>query len=402
LTPVLQIGLTGGIGAGKSTVSRRLVELGAVLVDADLVAREVVAKGSEGLGRIAEAFGPEVVGPDGEMDRPRVASIVFGDDAKLATLNGITHPLIARRQAELVAAAGPEAVVVHDAALLVEMGNATRFPLVVVVHTNAEVRVRRLVESRGMTEEDARARIAKQSSDAERLAVADAVLDNDGSEEELRARVDRLWYDRLVPLEENVRLRRAVRGGAPVLVGPEPGWADRGARLAARVARAAGECGRGVEHIGSTAVPGLPAKDVTDLQLAVGSLDEADGMDEPLRAIGLIRLPEITQDNPKPADPEPEHWRKRYFAGADPEQRVHLHVRVHGSPGWRYALLFRDWLRADEVAREEYVQVKRAAAAEFAGDPDASRYVGRKEPWFGAALPRAERWAASTGWAPEY
>ncbi|GAA4686330.1 dephospho-CoA kinase [Pseudonocardia yuanmonensis] len=378
------------------------MELGAVLVDADLIAREVVAKGSEGLERVAEAFGPEVVGPDGEMDRPRVASIVFGDDAKLAVLNGITHPLIARRQAELVAAAGPGAVVVHDAALLVEMGNATRFPLVVVVHTDAELRVRRLVESRGMTEEDARARIATQSSDAERLAVADAVLDNDGSEEELRARVDRLWHERLVPFEENVRLGRAVRGGTPVLVEPQPGWADRGARLAARVARVAGERGLGVEHIGSTAVPGLPAKDITDLQLAVTSLDDADALDEPLRAIALIRLPEITRDNPKPADPEPDHWRKRYYAGADPEQRVHLHVRVRDSPGWRLALLFRDWLRADDAAREEYLQVKRAAAAECAGDPDASRYVERKEPWFDAAASRAERWAASSGWSPPY
>jgi dephospho-CoA kinase len=399
---VLQIGLTGGIGAGKSTVSRRLVELGAVLVDADLIAREVVAKGSEGLARIAEAFGPEVVGPDGEMDRPKVASIVFGDDAQLAVLNGITHPLIARRQAELVAAAGPDAIVVHDAALLVEMGNATRFPLVVVVHTDAEVRVRRLVESRGMTEDDARARIAKQSSDAERLAVADAVLENDGTEEDLRARVDRLWHDRLVPLEENVRLGRAVRGGAPVLADPQPGWAGRGARIAARVARAAGERGRGVEHIGSTAVPGLPAKDVTDLQLAVASPDDADALDEPLRALGLIRVPEITQDRPKPADADPAHWRKRYFAGADPEQRVHLHVRVHGSPGWRYALLVRDWLRADDAAREEYLQVKKAAAAEFAGDADASRYVECKEPWFDAVLTRAEQWAASTGWSAPY
>lgn len=399
---MLQIGLTGGIGAGKSTVSRRLVELGAVLVDADLIAREVVAKGSEGLARIAEAFGPEVVRPDGEMDRPRVASIVFGDDAKLAVLNGITHPLIARRQAEMVAAAGPGAVVVHDAALLVEMGNAARFPLVVVVHTDAELRVRRLVESRGMSEEDARARIATQSSDAERLAVADAVLDNDGSEEELRARVDRLWHERLVPFEENVRLGRAVRGGAPVLVEPRPGWAERGARLAARVARAAGERGLGVAHIGSTAVPGLPAKDVTDLQLAVASLADADALDEPLRGIGLVRLPGITRDDPKPADPDPEHWRKRYYSGADPEQRVHLHVRVRDSPGWRYALLVRDWLRADEAAREEYLQVKRAAAAECAGDADASRYVERKEPWFDAALPRAERWAAGAGWVPSY
>ncbi|GAA4555644.1 dephospho-CoA kinase [Pseudonocardia xishanensis] len=398
---MLQIGLTGGIGAGKSTASRRLVELGATLIDADLIAREVVAKGTPGLARIAEAFGPEVIGADGEMDRARVASIVFSDDAKLAQLNGITHPLIGRRTAELVAEAGPEAVLVYDAALMVEQGSQARFALVAVVDTAEDVRVRRLVESRGLTEADARARITKQATDAQRRAAADVLLPNDGTPEELVARVDRLWAERLVPFEENVRLRRAVRGGAPVVVDPDPGWAARGERLAARVAYAAGSVGRGVAHIGSTAVPGLPAKDVTDLQLAVRSLDEVDALVEPLAAVGMIEIPEIVQDDPQAADPDPARWRKRYFGGADPGQRVHLHIRVHGAPGWRYALLVRDWLRADSAACAEYLQVKRAAAEESGGDPDAARYVGRKEPWFDAALPRAEAWAASTGWRPE-
>lgn len=395
---MLQIGLTGGIGAGKSTASRRLVELGATLIDADLIAREVVAKGTPGLARVAEAFGPDVIGPDGEMDRPKVASIVFSDDEQLKVLNGITHPLIAERTAELVAAAGPESVIVYDAALMVEQGTQDRFALVVVVDTDEDVRVRRLVESRGLTEADARARITKQATDAQRRAAADVLLPNDGTAAELVERVDRLWAERLVPLEENVRLRRAVRGGAPVLADPDPGWAARGERIAARVAKAAGSVGCGVAHIGSTAVPGLPAKDVTDVQLAVRSLADVDAIVEPLASVGLVLVPEIVQDHPKPADPDPEHWRKRYFGGADPAQRVHLHVRVLGSPGWRYALLFRDWLRGDAAAREEYLQVKRAAAAEFAGDSDATRYVERKEPWFAAALPRAEAWAESTGW----
>jgi dephospho-CoA kinase len=396
---VLQIGLTGGIGAGKSTVSRRLVELGATLIDADAIAREVVAAGTPGLAAVAEAFGPSVLRADGSMDRPAVAAIVFADDAQLAVLNGITHPLIARRTAELVAAAGPEAVVVYDAALMVEQGSQTRFALVAVVDTDEEIRIRRLVGSRGLAEADARARITKQATDAQRRAAADALLPNDGSPEELVARVDRLWAERLAPMEENVRLRRAVRGGPPVLADPGPGWAARGERIVARIARAAGAVGRGTAHIGSTAVPGLPAKDVTDVQLAVRSLADVDGIVEPLAAAGLILVPEITRDNPKPG--VPAAWAKRYFGGADPGQRVHLHVREHGSPGWRYALLFRDWLRADAQACAEYLQVKRAAAAEFAGDPDAARYVGRKEPWFDTALPRAETWAESTGWTPE-
>ncbi|SDF14948.1 dephospho-CoA kinase [Pseudonocardia oroxyli] len=398
---MLQIGLTGGIGAGKSTVSRRLVESGAVLIDADELGREVVAAGSPGLAQIAEAFGPRVIRPDGAMDRAAVASIVFSDDAQLAVLNGITHPLIARRTAELVAAAGPEAVVVYDAALMVEQGTQSRFALVVVVDTDEEIRVRRLVESRGLDEADARARIGKQATDAQRRAAADVLLPNDGGTEELLERVDRLWAERLVPFEENIRLRCPVRGGAPTLVDPDPGWAARGERIVARVAWAAGAVGRGVAHIGSTAVPGLPAKDITDVQLAVRSLADLDEVVEPLAAAGLILVPDITRDSPKPTDPDPERWRKRYLAGADPGQRVHLHVREHGSPAWRFALLFRDWLRADAPARAEYLQVKKAAAAEFAGDPDAARYVARKEPWFDAALPRAEAWAESTGWSPQ-
>lgn len=396
---MLQIGLTGGIGAGKSTASRRLVELGATLIDADELGRAVVAAGSPGLAQVAEAFGPSVIREDGSMDRQAVAAIVFSDDAQLAVLNGITHPLIARRTAELVAAAGPEAVVVYDAALMVEQGTQSRFALVAVVDTDEEVRVRRLVESRGLTESDARARITKQATDAQRRAAADVLLRNDGSPAELVAQVDRLWSERLVPLEENIRLRRAVRGGPPTLAAPRTEWAERGERIVARVARAAGAVGRGTAHIGSTAVPGLPAKDVTDVQLAVRSLADVDSVVEPLAAAGLILIPEITRDNPKPG--LPGTWAKRYLGGADPGQRVHLHVREHGSPGWRYALLFRDWLRADAAACAEYLQVKQAAAAEFGRDPDAARYVGRKEPWFDAALPRAEAWAESAGWTPE-
>ncbi|MCW0215970.1 MAG: dephospho-CoA kinase [Pseudonocardia sp.] len=398
---MLRVGLTGGIGSGKSTVSRRLVELGAVLVDADRIAREVVAAGTEGLAAVAAAFGDQVIGPDGEMDRPAVASLVFGDATALATLNGIVHPLVGRRSAELVAAAAPDAVVVQDSPLLVESGIAAASPLVVVVHADAEVRVSRLVGSRGMGEADARARIAAQATDEQRRAAADVWLDNNGSPEELTAAVDALWRERLVPFEENLRLRRPVRGGPPRLVDPDPAWPAQAARLMTRIAAAAGGKGRGVAHIGSTAVPGLPAKDVIDVQLAVRSLADADAIAQDLADAGFPARPEITRDNPKPADPDPERWRKRYHSSADPGRPLHLHVREEGSPGWRYALLVRDWLRADTAAREEYLAVKRAAAAEFADDPDAARYADRKEPWFDAVLPRAEIWAKDTGWAPD-
>lgn len=398
---VLRVGLTGGIGSGKSTVSRRLVELGAVLVDADRIAREVVAAGTEGLAAVVEAFGEQVVGPDGEMDRPKVASLVFGDPGALRTLNGIVHPLVGKRSAELVAEAGPDAVVVQDSPLLVESGIAAASPLVVVVHADAEVRVSRLVGSRGMSEADARARIAAQATDGQRRAAADVWLDNNGSPDALAAAVDKLWHERLLPFEENLRLRRAARGGAARLVDPDPSWPAQASRLRTRIAAAAGEKGLGVTHIGSTAVPGLPAKDVVDLQLAVASIEDAEAIADALADAGFPARSEITQDNPTPADPDPEHWRKRYHASADPGRAAHLHVRVHGSPGWRNALLLRDWLRADASARAEYLGVRRGAAEELAADPDASRYAGRKEPWLDAVLPRAEQWAKETEWSPE-
>ncbi|OJY39616.1 dephospho-CoA kinase [Pseudonocardia sp. 73-21] len=393
---MLRVGLTGGIGSGKSTVAARLVERGAVLVDSDRIAREVVAPGTPGLAEVAAAFGDGVLAADGSLDRPALASIVFGDADALARLNGITHPLVRRRSDELMAAAPDGAVVVQDIPLLVEGGMAPLFPLVVVVHADVEERVRRLVGSRGMPEADARARIANQADDAARRAAADVWLDNSGAPADLEAAVDALWADRLVPFEENVRLHRTVRAGAARLVEPDPGWAAAGARIAARVAAAAGERGHGVAHVGSTAVPGLPAKDVIDLQLGVTSLDDADALDDALTAVGFPRRPDIDRDSPKPPGSAP--WLKRYHGYADPGRPVHLHVRVVGSPGWRYALLLRDWLRADAAARAEYLAVKRSAADRYAADADAARYAGAKELWFDAAAPRAEAWAASSGW----
>ncbi|MFC9946065.1 dephospho-CoA kinase [Streptomyces pratensis] len=192
---MLKVGLTGGIGAGKSEVSRLLARYGAVLIDADRIAREVVEPGTPGLTAVVEAFGPGILGADGSLNRPALGSIVFADPARLATLNAIVHPLVGARSAELERAAGPGAVVVHDVPLLTENGLAPLYDLVVVVDAEPATQLDRLVRLRGMTESDARARMATQAKREERLAVADLVVDNDGPMEDLEPQVRALWSE---------------------------------------------------------------------------------------------------------------------------------------------------------------------------------------------------------------
>jgi dephospho-CoA kinase len=194
---VLRVGLTGGAGAGKSTVAARLRELGAVVIDADALAREVLEPGTAGLQEVVSAFGDGVLRADGSLDRAALAAVVFADPERRRQLEAITHPRIAARTSELLAAARA-AVVVHDVPLLVEKAMAPAYDVVVVVDAPEEQRVERLVR-RGLAEEDARARIAAQATRAERQQVADVWLDNDGSANDLVAEVDRLWYERLAP-----------------------------------------------------------------------------------------------------------------------------------------------------------------------------------------------------------
>ena len=194
---MLQIGLTGGIGAGKSSVAQRLAELGALVVDSDELAREVVEVGTAGFEAVVAEFGRGVVAPDGGLDRPALARLVFADEAARDRLNAIVHPLVRRRAAEILAAEPADAVVVHDVPLLVETGQADRFDLVLVVEAPDAVRVDRLARDRGMPAEQARARMAAQASDADRRAVADVVLVNDGDLDALRAAVDRFWAERV-------------------------------------------------------------------------------------------------------------------------------------------------------------------------------------------------------------
>ncbi|MFD4785587.1 dephospho-CoA kinase [Streptomyces sp. NPDC058459] len=192
---MVKVGLTGGIGAGKSEVSRLLVEHGAVLIDADRIAREVVAPGTPGLAAVVEAFGPEILGEDGALDRPRLGSIVFADPERLAVLNSIVHPLVRDRSRELESAAGADAVVLHDVPLLTENGLAPLYDLVVVVDASPETQLDRLVRLRGMTDDDARARMAAQASREQRREIADIVIDNDVPLDALRQRVAEVWAE---------------------------------------------------------------------------------------------------------------------------------------------------------------------------------------------------------------
>ncbi|MFE9781494.1 dephospho-CoA kinase [Streptomyces sp. NPDC005775] len=192
---MLKVGLTGGIGAGKSEVSRMLVGYGAVLIDADRIAREVVEPGTPGLDAVVGEFGAGVLTSEGALDRPKLGLIVFADAERLAALNAIVHPLVGARSAELERAAGPDSVVVHDVPLLTENGLAPLYDLVVVVDAAPETQLSRLVHLRGMTEQEARARMAAQATREQRRAVADLVIDNDGPIGALEPQVRAVWAE---------------------------------------------------------------------------------------------------------------------------------------------------------------------------------------------------------------
>jgi dephospho-CoA kinase len=386
---MLRIGLTGGIGAGKSTVSATFAECGGVVVDGDVIAREVVEPGTEGLAALVDAFGDDILLADGALDRPALAAKAFSSEERRARLNGIVHPLVARRRAEIIAAVSEDEVVVEDIPLLVESHMAPLFPLVVVVHADPEMRVKRLIK-RGMEGADARARIAAQATDEQRRRVADVWLENSGTEGELIERARDLWYQRVLPFAHNVRLRQVVRAPAQ-LVPYDPSWADQAHRIVERLKTACGPRALRVDHIGSTAVPGMDAKDVIDVQVTVPSLDVADDLQDALTTAGYPRIHGITSDVPHSDDLA--SWQKRIHAAADPGRPANVHLRVDNWPNQRFALLFTDWLKANPVAREDYLAAKRLAQA-------APQYAEAKEPWFLDAYRRAWEWAKSVNWAP--
>ncbi|MGI6798324.1 MULTISPECIES: dephospho-CoA kinase [Gordonia] len=308
---MIRVGLTGGIGAGKSTVAKTFIEHGAYHVDADRIAREVVEPGTPGLAQLVDAFGPEILDADGALDRPALAARAFVDDDSRKLLNSITHPLIGARTQELTDAAPADAIILHDVPLLVEGNMAPFYHVVAVVHADADVRLDRLVNLRGMDPEDARSRIAAQATDDQRRDVADIWLDNSGTPDELAAQALRVWNERLIPLRDNV----AGRVCAELPTRPQeydPWWAVLGRRVVNRVWALVGAGATAVEHVGPTAVVGQSAPPVIDIRVTVADLGSADSLADALADGGFPRLSSSEDE--------------RLHASADPARPVRVHV----------------------------------------------------------------------------
>lgn len=398
---MLRVGLTGGIGAGKSTAAGVLRDLGAVVVDADAIARQVLEPGSDGLAAVRERFGASVLAADGSLDRGVLGQVVFADPAARRDLEAITHPRIAARTAELVERVPSEAVVVHDVPLLVERHMWAAYHLVLVVAASEQTRLQRVMGTRGATWEEARARMAAQATDEQRRGAADVWLDNEGEPADLERAVRALWADRLEPFNANLLAgTRVHRPERLALVEYEPSWPQQAVRLAGRIQQALDGSALRVDHVGSTSVPGMLGKDVIDLQVGVRNLADADdpAFVEALQRKGFPRVPDNVQDEAHGWSPDPAGWAKRFHGSADPGRVAHVHVRAVGSPAWVTALLFRDWLRAREPARRSYRDHKLEIAAVTTRTGD---YTSAKQPWFTGALPQARAWAGRTGWTAD-
>lgn len=393
---MLKIGLTGGIGSGKSTVATFLEELGAFVIDADKLARDVVAPGTTGFAQIVQRFGKNVLRSDGTLDRQALASHVFSDEGARRELEGIIHPRVRARAKELATAQSDETIVVEDIPLLVETRSAPRFHLVIDVEAPDDVRLERL-QGRGMSSEDARRRMDSQVSDVRRREACDVVIDNSGERDLVRAQVNRVWTERIIPTAKNLAQGKAAKRPEKLhLVEPDPEWAHQFERIAARLRFVLGPNALRIDHIGSTAVWGLKAKPVIDVQVTVLRLSLFDAFETQLNQAGFFGGKYF--DEPKPEIPQTQSWEKRLYGSIDPGNLTHIHIREANSPGQKFALMFRDWLRADADSRQEYAQLKDRLATQ----PDSTTgYAALKEPWFSeVAWPRARAWAEKTGWRP--
>ena len=342
------VGLTGGIGAGKSTVTAVLAEAGAVIVDADLIAREVVEPGSPGLAMLVAEFGEQILGPDGALDRAALASIAFVDADRTAALNAITHPLIGQRTGELFAAAPTDAIVVHDMPLLVEGGMAPGYNLVIVVDTPAEIRLQRLVEQRGMAEDDARARMSRQATDEQRRAVADVLIDNSGERQAVADLTRILVEARLLPFEHNLRTGTPVIGDRTV-VPFRPEWASEAERASARLRQVLGDLAARIDHVGPTSVGGLNAPDIIDLQVTVRDEAGAEAAERALTGAGWVR----DRSSLRPL----LHW-------CDPARPLEVSIVAQDDPEHEFAFLMAQVIGDDPAARAEYSEILRRADRE--------------------------------------
>ena len=402
---MLLVGLTGGIASGKSTVAGWLRDLGAEIIDADVLARQALAAHSPGLSAVGQRFGSHLIDGDGNLDRAGLAAVIFGDDQARADLEAIVHPAVERGFAARVAAAPSDAIVVYDVPLLVENSLASRYHLVAVTQAPRDMRIERAMQ-RGMTRAEVEARMNSQASDDERRKVADLVISTARSPHEVQTELEHVWHERLVPYEANLRSeRRAERSLAALRMDdPRDPWAPAASRILQRLLTAGGHLIADAAHIGSTSVPGLVAKDVLDLQIGVRNLDNADALAPLLASAGFPQVLRRAHDTPKPWAPDPGMWTKSFHANADPGRAANLHVRVTGSPGWEWALCFRDWLRSDERARGAYAELKletlRQVGSELSPSSPTFAYAEAKEPWFTEVADHEMRsWSERTSWS---
>lgn len=319
------MGLTGGIGAGKSTVAGALADLGGVIVDADKIAREVVEPGSAGLAALEEAFGPEVIAADGSLDRAALAAKAFADDESRFKLNSILHPLIGARTQEYVDAAPADAILVQDIPLIVEGGLGPAFDLVVVVHVDEAERLRRLTEYRGMDEADAKARMAAQATVEQRRAAADVWLDNGGAPGAIVDDVRRLWIERLIPFERNISEQTGAVASTEI-VPANPEWEGQARRAIARLTLASGGRTLAIEHVGPTSVPGQPARDCLDILVTVADAETARELSSILGGAGYpldatVVAPDLSDLQARATGAD-----YRLHRGCDPARPISVHV----------------------------------------------------------------------------
>jgi dephospho-CoA kinase len=251
-----------------------------------------------------------------------------------------------------------------------------------VVHADPDVRLNRLIGIRGMDSADARARIAAQATEEQRRRVADVWLDNSGTEGHLVEAARGLWYGRILPFAHNLGTATPATESGDV-VAADPTWTDQAARILARLNTTCGHRAVRIDHIGSTAVAGMDARDIIDVQITVASLDIADELAEDLLRAGYPRVESVTADARFDGATDIALWRKRFHASADPGRPTHIHIRVDGWPNQRFALLFVDWLNTNPGLRADYAHAKRS---------------GNTQPWFDDAHRRAWAWAEATGW----
>lgn len=394
--------MTGGIAAGKSTITSILAEHGAVVIDSDRIAREVVEPGSVGIDQVKSRFGTDVLHKDGSLNRAAMGQIVFADSAARGDLEQIIHPLIARRGAELLAQSADDAIVVHDVPLLVERDLGARYHLVLVVLASLEKRIERMIRDREMSLEQAQSRIASQADDDERRLVADDVIHADVTVDRTRAALERWWQNRVLPYHANLQHGvRAPRDRSVRLVpppGPPRTWRVQAMSVVKRLQWVLAGHDVSIEHIGSTSIPGLWSKDVIDIQIQLRDWESVQEVGALLAAAGFPGKPSF--DNAKarwldvPDSDTGGAASKWLAANADQGRAVNLHVRPAGSDSSRYALDFRDLLRCDPLARADYAQFKAKTARVHTRS---DHYALAKERYFKEIWPQLRQSSVTRG-----